>query len=63
MRVPILAELRSRGDKASVLPFAHSQYVPARKNENGEIVLYQYQDEALWDQELIAKGTYYLHQS
>jgi len=33
----------------------HSSRFEARKNENGEIILYQDQDESLWDEELIAK--------
>jgi RNA polymerase sigma-70 factor (ECF subfamily) len=33
------------------------------KNEKGEMILYEDQDETLWDQELIAKGTYHLHQA
>src|SRR6186713_2618603 len=39
----------------------HSSRLPARKNSSGEIILYAQQDESLWDQELIAKGAYYLH--
>ena len=35
----------------------------ARKNENGELVLYYDQDESLWNRELITKGIYYLHKS
>ena len=35
----------------------------ARKNENGEIVLYYDQDESLWNRELIARGVYYLHKA
>jgi RNA polymerase sigma factor (sigma-70 family) len=35
----------------------------ARKNENGEMVLYQDQDESLWNKELITNGAYYLHQA
>nr|WP_262497258.1 sigma-70 family RNA polymerase sigma factor [Parafilimonas terrae] len=35
----------------------------ARKNENGEPVLYYDQDESLWNRELITKGIYYLHKS
>jgi RNA polymerase sigma factor (sigma-70 family) len=35
----------------------------ARKNENGEIILYDQQDETLWNDELIAKGVYFLHES
>ncbi len=41
----------------------HSSRFKARKNENGEIILYEDQDEALWDNELIAKGGYFLHQA
>ncbi|GEP94770.1 RNA polymerase sigma factor [Chitinophaga cymbidii] len=41
----------------------HSSRFPARKDSHGEMVLYQEQDESLWDQELIAKGAYYLHRA
>jgi RNA polymerase sigma factor (sigma-70 family) len=41
----------------------HSSRFEARKNENGEIILYQDQDETLWNDELITKGAYYLHQA
>ena len=41
----------------------HSSRFAARKNEKGEIVLYHDQDESLWNQELIIKGIYYLHES
>jgi len=41
----------------------HSSRFAARKNERGEIVLYHDQDESLWNQELIIKGIYYLHES
>ena len=41
----------------------HSSRFAARKNENGEIILYQDQDETLWNQELIMKGVYFLHES
>jgi predicted RNA polymerase sigma factor len=41
----------------------HSSRFPARKNENGEIVLYQDQDETRWNQELITKGVYFLHRA
>ena len=41
----------------------HSSRFKARKNKKGEMILYEDQDETLWDQELIAKGTYHLHQS
>ncbi len=39
----------------------HASRFEARKNENGEIILYQDQDEKLWNQELIAKGAYFLN--
>ena len=41
----------------------HSSRFEARKNENGEIILYQDQDETLWNYELISKGVYFLHQA
>ena len=41
----------------------HASRFEARKNVNGEIVLYQDQDEALWNKDLIEKGAYYLHQA
>ena len=41
----------------------HSSRFPARKNENGHIVLYKDQDDSLWNQELIARGIYYLKQA
>jgi predicted RNA polymerase sigma factor len=41
----------------------HSSRFEARRNKNGEMILYHDQDETLWNQELIAKGTYYLHQA
>jgi RNA polymerase sigma factor (sigma-70 family) len=39
----------------------HASRFEARKNERGEIVLYNDQDETLWNQELISKGSYFLH--
>ncbi len=41
----------------------HASRLKARKSEDGEMILYQDQDELLWDQDLIAKGVYFLHQS
>lgn len=41
----------------------HSSRFPARKKENGEIILYQDQDESLWDHELITRGVYFLNQA
>ncbi len=39
----------------------HASRFDARKNEHGEIILYQDQDETLWNEELITKGAYHLH--
>jgi len=41
----------------------HSSRFEARINQNGEIILYEDQDETLWDKELIERGTYYLNRS
>lgn len=41
----------------------HSSRFAARKNKNGEIILYHDQNESLWNEELINRGTYYLHQA
>ncbi|HEV8506038.1 MAG TPA: sigma-70 family RNA polymerase sigma factor [Chitinophagaceae bacterium] len=41
----------------------HSSRFQARKNEQGEMILYNDQDETLWDKDLIAKGTYHLHKA
>jgi RNA polymerase sigma-70 factor (ECF subfamily) len=41
----------------------HASRFEARTNENGEIILYQDQDESLWNQELIERGTYFLSKS
>ena len=41
----------------------HSSRFRARKSQSGEIILYEDQDEELWDQELIRRGAFYLHQA
>ena len=41
----------------------HSSRFEARTKNNGEIILYQDQDESLWNKELIDKGEYYLNLS
>lgn len=41
----------------------HASRFPARKDQNGEIILYADQDEALWDQGLIGKGAWHLHRA
>ena len=46
----------------SLMCFQSSRF-DARFNQNGETVLYHEQDTDLWDQELIAKGEYFLNQA
>jgi RNA polymerase sigma-70 factor (ECF subfamily) len=41
----------------------HSSRFEARTNQNGEIILYEDQDETLWNKELIEKGKQYLNQA
>ncbi len=41
----------------------HASRFEARKDDNGAIILYQDQDESLWNQELITKGAYFLQQA
>lgn len=41
----------------------HSSRFDARTNEEGEMILYEDQNEALWNRELIEKGTYFLSQA
>lgn len=41
----------------------HSSRLDTRLSEKGEIILYQNQDENLWDKTLIEKGFYYLQQA
>ncbi|HUR12058.1 MAG TPA: DUF6596 domain-containing protein, partial [Flavitalea sp.] len=41
----------------------HASRFDARKDSNGDIVLYDDQDESLWNQELIAKGVFHLRQA
>ena len=41
----------------------HSSRFDSRLDQNGEIILYQDQDTDLWDQELIAKGEFFLDQA
>ena len=43
----------------SLMCFQSSRF-DARRNKNGETILYQDQDTSLWDRELIAKGAYFL---
>jgi len=41
----------------------HSSRFKSREGKNGEMILYQDQDETLWDQALISKGAYYLNRA
>lgn len=41
----------------------HSSRFEARRNAKGEMILYHDQDESLWNQELISKGIYFLHEA
>jgi RNA polymerase sigma-70 factor (ECF subfamily) len=41
----------------------HASRFAARKNGNGEIILYGEQDVSLWDYGLISKGAYYLKEA
>lgn len=41
----------------------HASRFDARMNDDGEMILYQEQDTSLWNQELIERGAYYLHQA
>ncbi|MXV49916.1 sigma-70 family RNA polymerase sigma factor [Pedobacter sp. HMF7647] len=41
----------------------HSSRFKARQNEHGEMILYNDQDESLWDQALIAQGVFHLKEA
>jgi RNA polymerase sigma factor (sigma-70 family) len=41
----------------------HSSRFEARTNQQGEIILYENQDDALWNKELIEKGEHYLNRA
>jgi RNA polymerase sigma factor (sigma-70 family) len=41
----------------------HSSRFKARKGNSGELILYDEQDESLWDPELITKGVYHFRQA
>ena len=41
----------------------HASRFDARLNKNGELILYEDQDESLWNPELISKGGYFLNQA
>ncbi len=39
----------------------HASRFEARVDENGKLILYEDQDESLWDADLVSKGGYFLH--
>lgn len=41
----------------------HASRFAARKDDNGELVLYHDQDSSLWDQAMIARGAFYMHEA
>lgn len=41
----------------------HASRFKARKNDQGELILYEDQDESLWNRELIAQGAFFLHKA
>lgn len=41
----------------------HASRFDARINDNGEMILYEDQDESLWNKELISRGVYFLNSS
>ena len=41
----------------------HASRFEARKNNQGGLILYQDQDETLWNHELISRGAFFLHQA
>lgn len=41
----------------------HASRFAARKTNNGEIILYNDQDESLWNRKLIEKGAFHLHEA
>jgi predicted RNA polymerase sigma factor len=45
------------------LMYFHASRFPARRTNNGEIILYQDQDESLWNYEFITKGALYLQKA
>ncbi|WPU99577.1 DUF6596 domain-containing protein [Mucilaginibacter sp. cycad4] len=63
----LLIENRSTNTPAVNALFAlmcfHASRFEARSNDNGEMILYEDQDESLWDRDLINKGIHYLNQA
>ena len=68
MRLTYLLIENEQTDKPDVnalmaLMCFHASRFPARKNENGELILYNEQDESLWNTELITKGIFFLNKA
>ncbi|TDQ12137.1 RNA polymerase sigma factor [Pedobacter metabolipauper] len=63
----LLLENKSTNQPAVNALFAlmcfHASRFEARSNESEEIILYQDQDESLWNKELIDQGTYFLNKA
>lgn len=54
---------KSSVDALLALMYFHSSRFEARTNADGETILYEDQDESLWDQQHIEKGIYYLNKA
>jgi len=68
MRLTYLLIENEQTDKPDVnalmaLMCFHASRFPARKNENGELILYNEQDESLWNTELITKGIFFVNKA
>ncbi len=68
MRLTYLLAANEQTNKPSVnallaLMCFHASRFKARKDRNGEVVLYPDQDETLWDRELITRGVIYLRRA
>jgi RNA polymerase sigma factor (sigma-70 family) len=68
MRLCYMLAENERTDKPEVnallsLMCFHSSRFEARIGTNGELILYEDQDENLWNKELIARGSYYLNRA
>ncbi|HTC01237.1 MAG TPA: DUF6596 domain-containing protein [Ferruginibacter sp.] len=68
MRLTLLLQENEATNKPEVnallaLMCFHSSRFDARTNDKGEIILYEDQDTALWNNDLISKGTHYLKES
>jgi RNA polymerase sigma-70 factor (ECF subfamily) len=68
MRLAHLLTENARTNKPGVnallsLMCFHASRFPARKDANGELVLYEDQDETLWNRELIARGVHYMQEA